>query len=292
ELFPPNWFDKQQNSSHPAYHEYSVLTKITDNIPLRWPEQMDEIPKIGKTIFNLLAVSTLLGGDATHNKVGSLDSFFKDEDVRRHIRTRILDGAQYEPLMVELATASWCKENGYRIEFIKPVQGERSPDLLVIADPSIPPLILECKCITTQSIKSNPGKKLNDIIGKANKQIRKGISRLNLPNGCCGVVVIDVTIPLGVERVADDALPESIEDIKNNVELILSTHFKSVGAALIIWEDYMRCGNPPDPTMFGPRRRFLRINHKTPSVPIPGDMFLFQGKTLTFWVTWMPRSTV
>jgi len=64
---------------------------------------------------------------------------------------------------------------------------------------------------------------------------------------------------------------------------------QSVGAAIIVWGDYMLMGIPPDSTLVAFRRRYKCVSHRNPNLPVPENLPLFEGYTTTYWLRWTPR---
>ena len=64
---------------------------------------------------------------------------------------------------------------------------------------------------------------------------------------------------------------------------------RSVGVAIVIWDDYMIMGDPPNSSLIVFRRRYKRIFHKNANLAVAEELPLFEGFTTTYWLNWAPR---
>ena len=280
-LFPPEWFLKTKKKNHPAYIRWSLCKKITDQEGIvQHPEQKGKLHEIGRITLDSYILVALTEGNVQQLKLGSLD-FYGDEAVQKKILSRINDPEQFEDLMVELYIGAWhkTKEN----HSIEPMEKKGCPDLKIEIPGIDIPIFIECKHLWTSS-----KNRLQEVIKKANKQIKKAIKEVKTPS--YGVVVLDVSIPIAAGQVANDNLSDRLQELIDVVQSTLSGEKnRSVGVAIVIWDDYMIMGDPPNSTLIAFRRRYKRIFHKNANLAVAEELPLFEGYTTTYWLHWAPR---
>lgn len=283
-LFSPEWFLETKQKNHPAYLRWALCKKIIEQEGIiQFPEQEEKLPEIGRIVLDLYILVALTEGDIQRLKLGSLD-LYGDEAIQKKIRSRITNPKQFEDLIVELYVGAWHKTKNHTID---PIEKEGYPDLRIEIPNINIPVFIECKHIWTVS-KNN----LQDAIKKANRQIKKGYKKVAEEIGVSsyGAVILDVSAPLAAGQVENDNLSDKLQRIVDIVQSALSGEKnRSVGAAIIVWDDYMLMGNPPDSTLVAVRRRYKRISHKNPNLPVPENLPLFEGYTTTYWLHWAPR---
>lgn len=279
-LFSPEWFLEAKQKKHPAYLRWTLCKKIIEQRGrIQFPEQKERLHEIGRIILDSYILVALTEGNLQQLKLGSLD-LYGDEAVQRKIRSRITNPEQFEDLMVELYVGAWHKTKSYAID---PIEKEGYPDLKVEIPNINIPVFIECKHLWTGS-KNN----LQDAIKKANKQIKRAAKEIELPS--YGAVILDVSVPVAADQVENDNLSDKLLRIVDAVQSALSGEKnRSVGAAIIVWDDYMLMGKPPDSTLVAFRRRYKRISRRNPNLPVPENLPLFEGYTIPYWLHWTPR---
>jgi len=276
-LFSPDWFLEAKQKNHPAYLRWALCKKIIEQEGIiRFPEQKERLPEIGRIMLDSYIHVALTEGDIQQLTLGSLD-LYGDKTVQKKIRSRITDPKQFEDLMVELYVAAWHKTNNHAIE---PIEKEGYPDLKIEIPAIDIPVFIECKHLWTDS-----KNRLQKVIKKANKQLKKAAKEIKIPS--YGVVILDVSIPVAAGQVENDNLPDKLQRIVDVVQSALSGKKNQfVGAAIIVWDDYMQLGKPPDRTLIAYRRRYKRVTHRSPNLPIPEDLPLFEGYTTIYGLHW------
>ena len=279
-LFSPEWFFEAKQKKHPAYLRWTLCKKIIEQGGIiQFPEQKERLHEIGRIILDSYILMALTEGNPQQLKLGSLD-LYGDEAVQRKIRSRITNPEQFEDLMVELYVGAWHKTKSHTID---PIEKEGYPDLRIEIPNINIPVFIECKHLWTGS-KNN----LQDAIKKANKQIKRTAKEIELPS--YGAVILDVSVPVAADQVENDNLSDKLLRMVDVVQSALSGEKnQSVGAAIIVWDDYMLMGKPPDSTLVAYRRRYKRISHRNPNLPVPENLPLFEGYTIPYWLHWTPR---
>jgi len=279
-LFSPDWFLEAKQKNYPAYLRWDLCKKIIEQGGMiQFPEQKEKLPEIGRIVLDSYIHVALTEGDIRQLKLGSLD-LYGDETVQKKIRSRITDPNQFEDLMVELYVAAWHKTKNHTIELI---EKDGYPDLKIEIPAMNIPVFIECKHLWTGS-----KNRIQKVIKKANNQIKKAVKETGITS--YGAVILDVSIPVAAGQVENDNLPDKLREMVNVVQSALSgKKNRSVGAAIIVWDDYMQIGNPPDRTMLAYRRRYKRVSHTSPNLPIPENLPLFEGYTATYTLHWAPR---
>ena len=126
------------------------------------------------------------------------------------------------------------------------------------------------------------------MIKKANNQIKKAAEETKISS--YGAVILDVSIPVAVGQVENDKLSDKLQEIIDGTQLALSGgKNRFVGAATVIWDDYIVMGKPPADILVALRRRCKRISHKNPVLSIPEKVPLFEGYTTTYRLDWTSR---
>jgi hypothetical protein len=276
-MFPKGWFLQTKNKDHPAYVRWRVCNKIIEQGGMiRYPEQEDALLPIARTILDSGVVVALTDGDFGQLKFESFNSL-GEKDVREKIRSRILNPQQFEDLMVELCVGAYHKMEGHKISLL---EKEGYPDLKVEIAGICTPLFIECKHLWTMSSNN-----IQSAIKKANRQIKK--AKGDYPGLSYGVTLLDASIPLFIRKVENDLLPRQLEQVLSAIELALSGNKNtSISAGIIVWDDYMKMGDPPKPTYLAFRRRAKIVRHKAEILPIPDSIQLFQGFTIEYWLNW------
>jgi len=279
-LFSPDWFLETKQKNHSAYLRWALCKKIIEQEGMiQFPEQKERLHEIGRIVLDSYILVALTEGNPQQLKLGSLD-LYGNEVVQKKIRSRITNPRQFEDLMVELYVGAWHKTKNHTIE---PIEKEGYPDLKIEIPCISIPVFIECKHLWTSS-----KNRLQEVIKKANKQIKKAAEEIKIPS--YGTVILDVSIPAVAGRVDNDNLFDKLQEMIDVVQSAISGgKNRSVGAAIVVWDDYMIIGNPPNSTLVAFRRRYKRILHKNPISAIPRNLPLFEGYTTTYWLRWTPR---
>jgi len=280
-LFSSDWFIKKKQKKHPAYNRWVFCNKIIEQGVIRFPEQKEELHEIGRIVLDSFILITLSEGNLQQLKLGSLD-LYGDKAVKKKIYSRITNPEQYEDLMVELYVGAYHKTKN---RVVNPLEKEGYPDLRIDIPNVNIPVFIECKRLMTRS-----RNRLQEVIKKANKQIKEAIKDIGHP--LYGVIVLDVSTPVAAGQVENDDLSNELQEIINTIQNALSGQKnRSVGTAIVVWDDYMIMGKPPDGTLVVFRRRYKRISHTHENITlvIPEKLPLFEGYTTTQWLNWVPR---
>lgn len=273
QLFPHNWFSDRRCDKHPAYQRWTMCIDLLKRGGLiRFPEQETSLPMLGRMVLDSAVLITLTEGDLQTLKLGSLD-LYGDSKVKAFIGSRVTHPEQFEDVMVELAFGAWHKSRGH---CVTPMEIPNFPDLEVRI-PGFPlPFFVECKKIRSVSI----NRVMKEILA-ANTQIKA------IGTPCYGIAVLDVTTPVSAGRVQNDSLPSYLNEIIKAVQSALrGSKNRSIGAAILVWDDYMIYGSPPKTTMVAFRRRFHVIYHDQATQRMPVGAALFEGFTVTYRVFW------
>lgn len=275
ELFPEEWFFQTKNKTHPAYFRWTLCNRLIKQGVIRFPEQERELSEIGRILLDSYILSLVTKSDMESLKLGSLE-LYGDKKVQKKILSRVSNSKQFEDIMTELYIGAWHLTKGHNVI---PFEEEGFPDFKIKFPNVTIPAFFECKHIWTHS-----KRRIVDVVRKANKQIKKPRER------GYGILLLDLTIPTSAGQVENDRLPIPIKETINVIKSSLSgKKNRSVGAVLIVWDDQMRIGYPPERTLLTFRRRCIRVNHTQPNIVVPDTLSLFDGFTVEFWVTWLPR---
>ena len=277
-LFSPDWFSRTKQVEHPAYRRWALCQKILtkQNGAIHWPEQKNELLTIATMGLDASILTVMSRGDLGSLRLGSMD--FGDEDVRKKIRSRVDDSGEFEDLMVELYIGAWHHLEKHDVEYREKTG---FPDFK-IGMPGVDfPTLIECKRARVIS-KNRMAKK----IAKANEQIKNEKSTIG---SVYGVIVLDVTASQ-IAEAPDDELPAKLNPIIGLVQSCLKGQKnRSVGAAVVAWDEYKTTGTPPENTWFGFRRRSVRVLHKNALTPVPTDLRLFDAWKVEFKMHYTPR---
>lgn len=273
ELFPENWFNTTREKQHPAWIRWNLCKQILrQGTIIRYPDQEKDFNVIARMILDSLIFVTLTKGNLDNFILGSIDSY-GDQAVQKKIKSRITDAYQFEDLMVELSFAAWHMSKKHTVF---PWEKDNLPDIKIQLSNNDIPVVAECK-----NIRSASKNRINKVISKANSQI-KAVSESNY-----GMVVLDISIPISVTEVTNDDLPEQIIEIITMVQSALSgSKNRSIKAAVLVWNDYMILGTPPEMTQIAFRRRNFKIRHKHLKYDYVEDTEIFDGYTVMYNLFW------
>jgi len=279
-IFPSEWFLKTPQKSHPAFLRWNLCnTIIQQEGAIRYPEQRSELPRIAQIVLDSHILVALTRGQSDELKLGSLD-LYGDKQVVNKIRSRITDSEQFEDLMVELYVGAWHITENHAVT---PIEKDGLPDLRVGISGIPTPVFIECKHMRVPS-----QKRIAHVVTKANKQIKNAIP--NLSAAVFGILILDISTAVGIKQVQNDDVPKEVQRIMTLVQSALNgPKNRSIGAAIVTWDDYMVMGTPPERTMFGFRRRYKLIQHPNARTPITSSLRLFNGYTVTYHLHWTPR---
>jgi hypothetical protein len=274
-FFPKYWFTKIENKNHEAFQQWNLCCKlIARGGIIEYPEQANEFPAIGKILLDTLLLSTITDGDMKDLVVGAIN--YGGKKVQKKIQQRFLDSQQFQDILVELYLGAWhiTKKN-----IVTPLETNGYPDIKVEFPNMHEYAYIECKHLRT-----NDERRINDVIAKANKQIE------NANTDGYGGLTLDVSIPVNAGTVKDDTLPPQLTKIIDIVQSALSgQENRAVDSALVVWDDNMIIGVPPQKVGVTYRRRYVRVNHTNSKKPIPANVLLFEGFTVYFSIKWTAR---
>lgn len=281
QLMPMGWFDNPENKLYSAYKKWEFCKRIiSQNGIIKFPEQESELPMFAQILIDSAILITITEGNLQKLNIGSFDKFTKP--VKDKILNSLKHPTQFDEILLELSIAAWHLMEKHKAELL---QIDGYPDVKVNIPKIMLPLYFECKNITSENA-SYLQQNIDYKLIEANKQL-KSVSESHY-----GIVVFNVTKPIKLERAKSDKYPIKITEIIDLIKNHLSgSEYSSVGSTILIWDDYMKIGDPPNRTLIAYRRRFERIDH----VPIPGclsvpqNIDLFKGFTSEFSLNWTQR---
>lgn len=240
------------------------------------PQQERELPFLGQLLLDGMHLITITEGDLQKLTAGNFDQFIKP--VKDKIVNYLTHPTQFDDIMLELSFAAWHLLAKHKTELL---EVDNYPDIKVDIPGYALPVYAEAKNITTTNKKS-----IKRIITHANEQLK------NVAEPHYGIAVLNIGKLIEMQAINTDAYPEMVDEIIKLVTQSLSgKRHRSVGAALLIWDDFMQLGSPPQKMLIAYRRRFVRINH-TPEegcLVIPQDAKLFEGFTTEFTINFQPQ---
>jgi len=273
--FPEGWFSAKPRLNHPAYERWKLCEDLlTSGGSIKYPSQEPLLPQLGRIILDSSVFVMLTEGDLAKAETGLLSSY-GDLSVQSFMRSRLPDRRLFEDVMVELAFGAWHKSRGHRVT---PLEVEGYPDLEIRLPGIALPVLAECKRLSTES-----ENRIRNVLTKANSQIR------TRGGECYGVAVLDVSNVVNAGRVNDDRLPLALQAVVGTVNSALQRQNRAVAAALLLWDDYMMVGTPPEPTLVVFRRRYVTVRHGAPEREIPEGASLFEGFSTGYWLLWETR---
>jgi hypothetical protein len=269
-IFSPDWFMDNTNEVHPAYKQYNVCcTFLNQSGILYFPYDNELLFDIARIALDSQIISNTFSPECTE--------YYSNNEVYKLINSRITIPNQFEDLMVELYTGAWHKTKNH---IVQPMEIKGYPDIKVEIPGTTNLLYVECKHMYTAS-----HARLRKVIKKANNQIKNAISDSNVTYG---VVVIDVSKTVTDAQQEVGAVPKLIQDFVCIAQSALGGHKnKSVGAAILVWDDFIILGTPPKRTQVAFRRNHARIDNQYNTIPI--NIPLFEGYTAVYGVQWKAR---
>lgn len=281
-LMPNGWFNNPNNNGHPAFEEWEFCkTLIAQGGVLKFPEQGTQLPMLARMILDSSILVTLTDGNLQKITIGNFEKFLKP--VKKKILNSLQHPIRFDEVMLELSVASWHMMEKHKVEIL---EVNNYPDMKIVISSLQYPLYIECKNVTSENI-NYLSKNIEEKIKKANSQLEF------VPEDHFGLVIFNVTKPIRLKKVNSDIYPDQIYKITNLIkDLLDDKDYLSIGASVVIWDDYMELGKPPEKTLIAYRKRFIRIDHA--SVPgckiIVKEMDLFRGFTSTFSINWGGRN--
>ncbi len=277
QIMPNGWFNNPKNKANPAYQRWAFCQKmISQNGSFRLPEQESELPLLGQLLLDGMHLITITEGDLQQLTVGNFDQYIKS--VKDKIVNYLTHLTQFDDIMLELSFAAWHLIEKHKTEILEVAN---YPDIKVDIPGCALPIYAECKNVTTPNENS-----IKRIITHANEQLK------NVSERHYGIVILNIGKLIKMQPVNSDAYPEKVDELIKLVTHSLSgKRHRSVGAAILIWDDYMQLGNPQQEMLIAYRRRFVRIDH-TPEegcIEIPQNAELFEGYTSEFTINFKPR---
>lgn len=270
-LVPDEWFNNPKNHRYPAYQRWAFFQRmIAQNGILRFPEQKNDLALLGQFLL-----------DAEYLKLITEEDYFDQllEPVKVKIANYLMHPTQFDDIMLEIAITAWHQMRKHKAELF---EVSNYPDVKVTIPGMALPVYVECKNIMTGNENS-----IKHIITHANGQLKK-VSEAHY-----GIVILNIAKPIELKRVFSDAYPERVDQLMTFVKQSLtSSRHRSVGAAILIWDDFIQYGDPPQKMLIAYRRRSVRIDH-TPAegcIEIPQNAELFEGNTSEFTISWQSRT--
>lgn len=276
-LVSNDWFNKAKNKQHPAYKKWEFCKKMeSQNGIIKFPEQTSELPIFAQTLIDSAILITVTEGNLQRLSMGSFDKFTKP--VKDKILNSLHHPTQFDDVMLELSFAAWHLMEKHKAEVL---ETSGYPDVKIIIPKTKIPVFAECK-----NIKVDKNNRIATEIKKANKQLKR------VKEKHYGIAVLNVATPIKLHQVSTDIFPARVNEIISFIKGLLSSNkYRSIGAVILIWDDYIEIGKPPQKTLLAYRRRFIRIDH-TPvegCLSLPRNINLFKGFTSTYSLNWQQR---
>jgi hypothetical protein len=241
------------------------------------------LPRRPRPFEELLTIAAELGGTMIDRQFWMPDprtpdywGFISHEAAARRISQNLADPLKYNETLAEVRTWAGLRQNGLDVEL---VHEHGQPDL-VIARGSPAEIRAEVKFVHTDT--SDRG--VIGAVEKANKQLRGASS------GAAGVAYVHLdrrhsvrTLPATPAKADAARLPSGEDppptDVVHRIGLIERAldgeRYKSVGVAIVTWEDHVYIGDWPGPVTYFVRRQsvFRRHRNMRPLAPIDEDAF-------------------
>jgi hypothetical protein len=248
---------------HPAVRHYDALVDLSNAI--QWPDEFESAAAVGT-----------LGLDfSTWAPRPPYDDFwdFVDADARAWTVGELRKPDQFEDVMAELFTWGWLRSesfNGRR------VNEEGQSDLVIDLDATA------WRCEVKRIHVGTPVTRVAQVVAKANSQIKRTDPE------SAGTLFLSVARS-GARAAFDDRIPNDVQPYVDAVREAIRAQNRSVAQVIVMWDDVMILGNPPEPVLYAFRRRSVVVEHPGPRVrsPIPSDA-LNVGRTATVWIRWTP----
>jgi len=247
---------------HPAVRHYDALVKLAsaDN-RMAWPNEFDA----------MAAVCTLGLDYSTWAPRAPYDDFwsFLDAETRAWTLGQLRSPDQFEDAMAELFTWGWLRSEGFNARRVN----EEGQSDVVVEDGGH-------RCEVKQIHIGTADTRVARVLGRANRQIKRTDPE--------SVGTLFLSIARTATRAAfDDRVPNDVEPHLAALRDALKVHYRSVAQVVVMWDDVMILGSPPDPVLYAFRRRSVVVEHPTPraNTSIPPHA-LNVGRTATSWVRW------
>ncbi|MGB9022901.1 MAG: hypothetical protein WCC94_05640, partial [Candidatus Bathyarchaeia archaeon] len=264
-LFSPDWFRQTTQKQHPVYQRWLLCEKIITEQQgaIHWPEQSDLLALARMGLDSAILIDATKG-DLQRLRLGSLGVLFRDEKVRKKFLSRLDDPEQFEDVWVELYIGAWHQGKGHIVEYR---EIEKRPDIRIEIPRAHFPVFIECKRLRALS-----AKRVRRHIKDANNKIANELAKAG-PG--YGILVLDVTAHDIAEAQDDEgiALPAKLGPIVSIVQSRLAgPKNRSIGAAILIWDEYKVQHALPIKSWYGLRRRSTRVVHNNPILAVPHDL--------------------
>lgn len=263
DLFGTEWFrtDARKRSQHPAFMRWRLCELLLQREgAFRLPKERLLLPELGRAILENLALVQCTKGDITSFSLGSVANY-GDHAVQRRLQSEIAFPSEYLDIQSELQWAAWHLQQGHSVTAYETAGVDHRID---IPGWSLP-ILSDCKRIAEAT---SPGR-VREVIKKANRQIK----RHNIPS--YGITVIDVSekVPLyDISSLSDD-FPAELVPYKEEVSAALRTHYKSVTAVVLYWNEVAVLGSMDSPgrILLSLRTRSELLQHEHPRYPFASD---------------------
>jgi hypothetical protein len=250
---------------HPAVQRYDALLATVSGVAIRWPDETDQVATVGTAFLDSLEFDS--------SPIGETWSRLADSGTLHQIRSRLRDPEQFLDQLAVLRCWSLITNAGTPAE-IRELEG--FPDIQ--AHPSADDVWVEVKRIRP----GTPATRVRAVLKKANSQLKKAHADAS------GIAYVAIERPI-VSAALDDSIPSFVtECIGEAKRELASGNSKSVGRVIIVWDDLIVLGEPPQATMYFFRRRTISLDHHGPrSIPTlaTGEAF---GRTVALSLNWEP----
>jgi hypothetical protein len=270
--FKPGFFNDPTNADHPAVKNWRLFNKLLgqdgERLSLRYPEQLDELQLIGQCMMDTSHIISATKGNLSKLKFGAIEKF--DISVKRKIESQLLNKRGYGDLLVELYTGAWYDSRGYDVQFL---EENNYPDLKVMVNGIDKPIFIECK-----RLYSGSRNRIRNEVRDANTQLKSAIG--DDERSAYGIAVFDFSSYIPIIKMRNTAeIPYKISnEIIPFIEQSLKGYInKSVGAIIIMWDNYKIYDNIPAGLIFHYRRQIKVIHHPNPRLPLPSNIPLIDG---------------
>jgi hypothetical protein len=259
---------RSRSSRHPAVELYDLMLGIGSSGGMsRWPDEFESAAAVGTVGLDL----------STWAPEPPYDDFwsFLDSDTRNWTLGALAQPDQFEDVMAELFTWGWLRSEGFDARRVNDLGTSD-----IVLDETGEPWRCEVKRIHV----GTPETRVARIIAKANQQIKK-----TDPDSAGTLFVSLAREP--TRAAFDDRVPNDVEPYVATARAALETHYRSVAQVVVMWDDVMILGNPPDPVLYAFRRRSVVVEHQAPRQhPKYAGQRLSVGRSATVWIRWSPRS--
>lgn len=254
---------RSRHPNHPAVRDYDLLAALErGDAELRWPEESEAARAVGTLGLDFSSWAP------TPPYVDFWS--FLDGETRAWTVGALRKPDQFEDVMAELFVWGWLKSQ--RLD-VHRVNEEGRSDIVVASGD-------ESQCEVKRIHVGTAERRVAEVVKKANKQIKQSD-----PDGA-GTLFL--SLGRSPNRAAfDDRVPNDIEPYLEAARSAVKVHNSSVGRIVVMWDDVMILGDPPEPVLYAFRRRSAVIEHQAPrAAPTLSADVLNVGRTAVIGVRW------